>query len=114
MEMDAAVGELCACEYPVEFETVVDRCGDTVVEFSNGESMPLSEVVSVVDDYPTAFQTEAELHDFVVSILPEASVGRKRYDDPSGRLDPIGRHGLVLNASGRPRTPSSDLSRVPS
>ncbi len=46
--------------------------------------MPLSEVVSVVDDYPTAFQTEAELHTFIVSVLPEASVGRKQYDDRAG------------------------------
>lgn len=84
MDLETAVSDLCACEYPVEFETVLDRCGDTVVEFSNGESTPLSEVVSVVDDYPTAFQTEAELHTFIVSVLPEASVGRKQYDDRAG------------------------------
>lgn len=81
MDIDTAMNELCDCQYPVEFGTVVDQCGDTVVEFSNGEAMPLSEVVTVVDDQPVAFRSEAELRNFVVSLLPEASIGRKNYDD---------------------------------
>lgn len=81
MDQETAVNELCDCQYPVEFETVVEECGDTVVEFSNGEAMPLSTVLSVVDDEPEAFRSEAELRNFVVSLLPEASIGRKHYDD---------------------------------
>lgn len=73
--------DVCDRQYPVAYDTVVEDCDESVVEFANGETMPLTEILEVVDDEPDAFRSEAELEKFVTSLLPEDAVGRKGYDD---------------------------------
>ena len=81
MDVEAAMTDVCDHQYPVAYDTVVEECDEGVVEFANGETMPLPEILDVVDDEPDAFRSEAELEEFVTSLLPEDAVGRKGYDD---------------------------------
>lgn len=81
MDVETALTDVCDRQYPVAFDTVVEECDDCVVEFANGESMPLGSILEVVDDEPEAFRSEAELEAFVTSLLPDDAVGRKGYDD---------------------------------
>ncbi|TKX81010.1 hypothetical protein [Halorubrum sp. SD626R] len=81
MDVETALNDVCDHQYPVAFDTVVEECDEATVEFANGEAMPLSEILGVVDDEPDAFRSEAELEEFVTSLLPEDAVGRKGYDD---------------------------------
>ena len=81
MDVETALTDVCDHQYPVTFDTVVEECDDGVVEFANGESMPVADILDVVDDEPDAFRSEAELEKFVTSLLPEDAVGRKGYDD---------------------------------
>ena len=81
MDVETAITDVCDHQYPVAYETVVEECDEGVVEFANGETMPLAEILEVVDDEPDAFRSEAELEKFVTSLLPEDAVGRKGYDD---------------------------------
>lgn len=81
MDVETALTDVCDRQYPVSFDTVVEECDEAVVEFANGETMPLAEILDVVDDEPDAFRSEADLEKFVTSLLPEAAVGRKGYDD---------------------------------
>jgi hypothetical protein len=80
-DVEPALTDVCDRQYPITFDTVVEECDEGVVEFANGETMPLPKILDVVDDEPEAFQSEAELEKFVTSILPEDAVGRKGYDD---------------------------------
>lgn len=81
MDVETAMTDVCDRQYPVAYDTVVEECDEGVVEFANGETMPLTEILEVVDDEPDAFRSEAELEKFVTSLLPEDAVGRKGYDD---------------------------------
>lgn len=81
MDVETALTDVCDRQYPVAFDTVVEECDEGVVEFANGERMPLPEILAVVDDEPEPFRSEAELEEFVTSLLPEDAVGRKGYDD---------------------------------
>lgn len=75
------MNDVCDREYPVAFDTVVEECDEAHVEFANGETMALAEILDVVDDEPEAFRSADELEEFVTSLLPEDAVGRKGYDD---------------------------------
>jgi hypothetical protein len=81
MDVETAMTDVCDHQYPVAYETVVEECDEGVVEFANGETMPLPEILAVVDDEPERFRSETELEAFVTSLLPEDAVGRKGYDD---------------------------------
>ncbi|MES3161135.1 MAG: hypothetical protein PPP55_06145 [Halorubrum sp.] len=81
MDVETALTNVCDQQYPVAFSTVVEECGEAVVEFPNGETTPLVEVLELVEDEPEVFHSEAELEKFVTSLLPEDAVGRQGYDD---------------------------------
>ena len=81
MDVETALTDVCDHQYPVAYETVVEECDEGVVEFANGETMPLPAILDVVDDEPDAFRSETELEAFVTSLLPDDAVGRKGYDD---------------------------------
>jgi hypothetical protein len=81
MDVETALNDVCDHQYPVAFDTVVEECDEAAVEFANGETMALAEILDVVDDEPEAFRSADELEEFVTSLLPEDAVGRKGYDD---------------------------------
>jgi hypothetical protein len=81
MDVETALTDVCDRQYPVAYDTVVEECDEGVVEFANGERMPLPKILDVVDDEPETFRSETELETFVTSLLPEDAVGRKGYDD---------------------------------
>ena len=73
--------------YPVDRETVIGSIGDETLEAPDGEDTTVASVLERGD--VDEFESAAELHDTLVALVDEGSVGREYYDDPEaeGRPD---------------------------
>ena len=67
-------------DYPATAADVQERIGSTAVDAPDDEdSRTLAELLDHVDS--AVYGSPEELHDAIVSALPDAYVGRKYYDD---------------------------------
>lgn len=83
-ELSKALENVCSCEYPAKIETIRDQCYDEEVELRNGSKTTLGEILDTVEEPPEEFDSEIQLHNFLMSLAPEESIGRKYYDDRGG------------------------------
>lgn len=80
-------------EFPITHERLVDQLGTVELTPPAGEPVPLSEILTRVDEQ--TYPSPEMLYTTVVGNLDEAFVGRKHYDDRGG-----------TGAGGDPRRPS--------
>lgn len=85
-DLKEKLSELCDCEYPATIQDVMDKCDNLDVLLPDGEEINLGDVVDKIDNPPERFKSEDELYNFVMSLAPNGSVGRKEYDDRNGAL----------------------------
>lgn len=83
-ELNKALENVCNCEYPAKIEKIRDQCDDEKVELRDGTTTTLGKILSTVDNPPERFDSELQLHNFLMSLAPEESIGRKYYDDRGG------------------------------
>jgi len=60
-ELKRAVDELCACEYPASIDDVKDDCENVTVEFQDGSTTTLGEMLEVLEDPPETFESSDDL-----------------------------------------------------
>jgi hypothetical protein len=80
-ELKRAVDELCACEYPASIDDIKDDCENVTVEFQDGSTTTLGEMLEVLEDPPETFESSDDLRSTLMSLAPRGSVGRANYDD---------------------------------
>lgn len=76
-----ALNSVCDCEYPANIEEIENRCEDVEVELRGGSKADLGDILGTIEDPPEEFQSSNELYNYIVSLAPEESIGRKYYDD---------------------------------
>lgn len=86
-ELNEALNELCDCEYPASIDDIRRECEDSEVTFQNGETTTLGRILDTVDEPPEQFESSTDLHNFLMSLAPEESIGRKYYDDRGSNVD---------------------------
>lgn len=86
MKLKTAIDNICDCTYPVASERVRKQCGDNTIELQNGDETTLKSIFRTINDHPDEFENQQELENYLMSLAPEGSVGRKFYDDRSGSV----------------------------
>jgi hypothetical protein len=81
VELKEALENVCDCEYPATADEIRERCKDVEVELRDGTETTLGEILETVDEPPENFSSSDELYNFLMSLAPEGSIGRKYYDD---------------------------------
>lgn len=87
VEFNQAITDLCECEYPADIDDIKSRCEDNEVTLRNGETTTLGQILDTVREPPEEFQSDTELYNFLMSLAPEESIGRKHYDDRGSNMD---------------------------
>lgn len=85
--LNEALNVLCDCKYPASIDDVRRECEDTEVTLKNGETTTLGKILGTVDEPPEQFESSTDLHNFLMSLAPEESIGRKYYDDRGSNVD---------------------------
>ena len=80
-ELKEAIETVCECQYPASIDDILEECEDNEVTLQDGTVVTLGEMLDIVDDPPESFQSSNELRDYILSLAPEESIGRKYYDD---------------------------------
>ncbi len=81
INIEAALTEVCDCEYPASLEDIETQCENVTVELQDGSETTLSDMLGVLDDPPETFDSSDELYNTLLSLAPAGSVGRVNYDD---------------------------------
>lgn len=82
-----ALTEVCNCEYPASIEDIRIKCENNKVTLTDGTTTTLGAILDTVDEPPEEFRSSNELHNFLMSLAPEESIGRKYYDDRGSNVD---------------------------
>jgi hypothetical protein len=81
MNLTQALDELCDCEYPASIEDIKNRCENVTIELQDGSETTPGEMLDLLDDPPETFESSDDLHNTLMSLAPQGSVGRANYDD---------------------------------
>lgn len=76
-----ALNNVCNCEYPVSIEQIENQCENVEVELRGGSKTDLGDILETIENPPEEFQSSNELYNYIISLAPEESIGRKYYDD---------------------------------
>lgn len=76
-----ALNSVCECEYPASIEEIESRCEDVEVELKDGSKESLGDILGTIENPPEKFLSSNELYNYIISLAPEESIGRKYYDD---------------------------------
>lgn len=87
MKLKTAINNICDCTYPVTSQRVRKQCGDNTIQLQNGDETTLKSIFRTINDHPDEFDNPQELENYLMSLAPEGSVGRKFYDDRSGSME---------------------------
>ncbi len=66
-------------EPPVSVEDLRESCGDIEIDCPDGEPTTFTEVLEMDDE--RSYDCVTEIHESLMSNLPDSHVGRKKYDD---------------------------------
>lgn len=69
--------------YPVSASELADRYGDRTIERTNAEPIALDELLEPLEDEQT-FESADDVHQMLMSLMPDESVGREGYSDRGG------------------------------
>lgn len=87
MYLDQAIDEACDCEFPVQCDELLDRCGDMEVQTPNGGSQTLRQIMDVCNESPNEFSTQREFRHHIYNFVSEEYIGRENYDDRGHTFD---------------------------
>ena len=85
--LNEALNELCDREYPASIDYIRRECEDSEVILQNGEITTLGRILNTANELPKQFESSNDLHNFLISLAPEDSIGRKYYDDRGLNVD---------------------------
>ena len=74
--------DLESLSYPLSTDDLVEHHGDEAIERTNAEPITIRELFAGMED--ETVESPEELHQSVLNLMPEDSVGRKAYSDRGG------------------------------
>jgi len=80
-DIDSILGDL---SYPVSKSEFVDEYGDTAIERTSAEPITIEELFEGTGE--DTFESDEEVRQSVLNLLPADSVGRQRYSDRGGSI----------------------------